>query len=47
VESLDGLLRRADVALYAAKTDGGSRVQVAPPPLNQADVFAEAETAAD
>ena len=33
LETLDELLRRADVALYTAKTDGGSRVQVAPPTL--------------
>ncbi|MGA8803775.1 MAG: hypothetical protein WB866_03735, partial [Solirubrobacterales bacterium] len=32
-ETLDELLRRADVALYTAKTDGGSVVQVAPPTL--------------
>jgi diguanylate cyclase (GGDEF)-like protein len=46
-ETLDELLRRADVALYTAKTDGGSTVQVAPPSLEPSDAFARAEPAAD
>jgi diguanylate cyclase (GGDEF)-like protein len=46
-ESLDELLRRADVALYTAKTDGGSWVQLAPPTLEPSDAFAPAEPAAD
>jgi hypothetical protein len=35
------------VALYTAKTDGGSVVQVAPPTLEPSDAFAGAEPAAD
>ncbi len=47
-QSLDELLRRADVALYTAKkTEGGSRVEFAPPTLEPADAFPEAETAGD
>jgi diguanylate cyclase (GGDEF)-like protein len=38
-EGLDELLRRADVALYAAKTDGGSRVEIAPPTLEPSEAF--------
>jgi diguanylate cyclase (GGDEF)-like protein len=38
-QSLDELLRRADVALYAAKTDGGSRVVIAPPTLEPSEAF--------
>jgi PleD family two-component response regulator len=38
-ESLDALLRRADVALYTAKTDGGSRVEIAPPTLEPSEAF--------
>jgi diguanylate cyclase (GGDEF)-like protein len=32
-ESLEELMRRADVALYAAKTEGGNRVELAPATL--------------
>lgn len=32
-ESLDELMRRADVALYAAKTSGGNRVELGPQAL--------------
>jgi diguanylate cyclase (GGDEF)-like protein len=32
-EDLDGLIRRADIALYAAKADGGGKVEVAPQAL--------------
>ena len=32
-------LRRADVALYTAKTDGGSRVEIAPPTLEPSEAF--------
>lgn len=46
-ETLDELLRRADVALYTAKTDGGSVVQVAPPTLEPSDAFARAQPVAD
>ncbi len=46
-EPLDELLRRADVALYTAKTDGGTRVEVAPPTLEPAEAFPEAEPAGD
>jgi hypothetical protein len=35
------------VALYTAKTDGGSRVEIAPPTLEPADAFPEAERAGD
>jgi diguanylate cyclase (GGDEF)-like protein len=38
-QALDDLLRRADVALYTAKTGGGSRVEVAPPTLEPSDAF--------
>jgi diguanylate cyclase (GGDEF)-like protein len=38
-QSLDELLRRADVALYTAKTDGGSRIAVAPPTLEPSEAF--------
>jgi diguanylate cyclase (GGDEF)-like protein len=38
-ESLDELLRRADVALYTAKTDGGRRVEIAPPTLEPTEAF--------
>jgi diguanylate cyclase (GGDEF)-like protein len=46
-QPLDELLRRADVALYTAKTDGGSRVEIAPPTLEPAEAFPEAERAGD
>jgi diguanylate cyclase (GGDEF)-like protein len=46
-EPLDELLRRADVALYTAKTDGGSRVEIAPPTLEPAEAFPETEPAGD
>jgi diguanylate cyclase (GGDEF)-like protein len=35
-EDLDGLIRRSDIALYAAKADGGSKVEVAPRALEDA-----------
>jgi diguanylate cyclase (GGDEF)-like protein len=35
-EDLEDLLRRADVALYAAKSHGGDRVEVAPAPMGAA-----------
>lgn len=38
-QSLDELLRRADVALYEAKTEGGSRVEIAPPTLEPSEAF--------
>jgi diguanylate cyclase (GGDEF)-like protein len=38
-EPLDDLLRRADVALYTAKTEGGARVEVAPPTLEPSNAF--------
>jgi diguanylate cyclase (GGDEF)-like protein len=38
-QSLDELLRRADVALYSAKTDGGSKVEIAPPTLEPSEAF--------
>jgi diguanylate cyclase (GGDEF)-like protein len=38
-QSLDELLRRADVALYSAKTGGGSRVEIAPPTLEPSEAF--------
>jgi diguanylate cyclase (GGDEF)-like protein len=38
-QPLDELLRRADVALYTAKTDGGSRVEIAPPTLEPSEAF--------
>jgi diguanylate cyclase (GGDEF)-like protein len=38
-QSLDELLRRADVALYSAKTHGGSRVEIAPPTLEPSEAF--------
>jgi PleD family two-component response regulator len=38
-EPLDELLRRADVALYSAKTDGGRRVEIAPPTLEPSEAF--------
>jgi diguanylate cyclase (GGDEF)-like protein len=38
-ESLDELLRRADVALYTAKTGGGRRVEIAPASLEPSEVF--------
>src|SRR5215212_219021 len=40
-QSLDELLRRADVALYTAKTDGGGRVEIAPPTLEPSIAFLE------
>jgi diguanylate cyclase (GGDEF)-like protein len=40
-QSLDDLLRRADLALYTAKTEGGSRVNVAPPALEPSEAFTE------
>ena len=42
-QSLDELLRRADVALYTAKTDGGTRVEIAPPTLEPSEAFTEGE----
>jgi diguanylate cyclase (GGDEF)-like protein len=38
-EGLDELLRRADVALYTAKTGGGSRLEIAPPTLEPSEAF--------
>jgi diguanylate cyclase (GGDEF)-like protein len=38
-EALEELMRRADVALYAAKTDGGSRVELAPVALEPSRPF--------
>ena len=38
-EGLDELLRRADVALYSAKTAGGSRVEIAPSTLEPSEAF--------
>ncbi|MGA9373179.1 MAG: GGDEF domain-containing protein [Solirubrobacterales bacterium] len=46
-ESLDELLRRADIALYSAKTDGGGRVEIAPPTLEPSEVFPEAAVRTD
>lgn len=46
-QTLDELLRRADVALYAAKTDGGSRVSIAPPTLEPSAAFPQPEPAGD
>jgi diguanylate cyclase (GGDEF)-like protein len=46
-ETLDELLRRADVALYAAKTEGGARVAIAPPTLEPSEAFPQAEPASD
>jgi diguanylate cyclase (GGDEF)-like protein len=39
VQAIDELLRRADVALYTAKTGGGARVEVAPPTLEPSQAF--------
>jgi diguanylate cyclase (GGDEF)-like protein len=38
-QTLDELLRRADVALYTAKTYGGSKVEIAPPTLEPSEAF--------
>jgi diguanylate cyclase (GGDEF)-like protein len=38
-QPLEELLRRADVALYAAKTAGGGRVEIAPPTLEPSEAF--------
>jgi diguanylate cyclase (GGDEF)-like protein len=38
-ESLEEMMRRADVALYAAKTDGGNRVELAPVALEPSRPF--------
>ena len=46
-ETLDELLRRADVALYTAKTDGGSRVEMAPLTLEPSEAFPQPEPAGD
>jgi diguanylate cyclase (GGDEF)-like protein len=46
-EPLDELLRRADVALYSAKTNGGGRVEIAPPTLEPSQAFPEPEAAGD
>jgi diguanylate cyclase (GGDEF)-like protein len=46
-EPLDELLRRADVALYSAKTGGGNRVEIAPPTLEPSEAFSEAEPLGD
>jgi diguanylate cyclase (GGDEF)-like protein len=43
-EPLDELLRRADVALYEAKTDGGRKVEIAPPTLEPSGAFGEAHS---
>src|SRR3954447_4293738 len=40
-QSLDELSRRADVALYEAKTDGGSKVEIAPSTLEPSEAFRE------
>jgi diguanylate cyclase (GGDEF)-like protein len=46
-EPLDELLRRADLALYSAKTGGGNRLEIAPPTLEPAEAFSEAEPLGD
>jgi PleD family two-component response regulator len=38
-QGLDELLRRADVALYSAKTQGGARVEIAPSTLEPSEAF--------
>jgi diguanylate cyclase (GGDEF)-like protein len=38
-QGLDELLRRADVALYSAKTAGGTRVEIAPSTLEPSEAF--------
>jgi diguanylate cyclase (GGDEF)-like protein len=38
-EALEELMRRADVALYAAKTDGGNRIELAPVALEPSRPF--------
>jgi diguanylate cyclase (GGDEF)-like protein len=43
VEPLDELLRRADVALYEAKTNGGSKIEIAPPTLEPTGALSEAD----
>jgi diguanylate cyclase (GGDEF)-like protein len=42
-QTIDELLRRADVALYTAKTDGGRRVEIAPPTLEPSEAFPAAD----
>jgi PleD family two-component response regulator len=39
MESLEELMRRADVALYAAKTGGGNRFEIAPGSLELSRSF--------
>jgi diguanylate cyclase (GGDEF)-like protein len=46
-QTLDELLRRADVALYSAKTGGGRRVERAPATLDPSDAFPRAGQACD
>jgi diguanylate cyclase (GGDEF)-like protein len=46
-EALDELLRRADVALYTAKTEGGAQVAIAPPTLEPSEAFPQVEPASD
>jgi diguanylate cyclase (GGDEF)-like protein len=42
-QTIDELLRRADVALYTAKTDGGRWVEIAPPTLEPSEAFPAAD----
>jgi diguanylate cyclase (GGDEF)-like protein len=46
-QPLDELLRRADVALYTAKTSGGGRVETAPPTLEPSEAFPDAGVEAE
>jgi diguanylate cyclase (GGDEF)-like protein len=43
-ESIEELVQRADVGLYSAKTGGGNRFEAAPPSLEPADAFDEAQS---